>query len=161
LHPFSPLVVFHIVRYLTAPVSTFTQDPTPDLQNYQFKSQDEGFIERAQQIQTRLHNTPYTFAHSQQAQSIGYVSLQEADLQDLAGDIEAREELMILAASMADFMVDLNPASGFGKSVYELATGTNLFSGQELNTFEYGMAAFGVLSLGFSTAAKASHQGWC
>jgi hypothetical protein len=126
-----------------------------NLSHYEFQSKDQDFVGRAKEVQKLLRDRPYRYSFSKDAQDIGFESLRVADEEDLAGDIESREKLLELARGMADLMVGIDPFSGFARSAYELATGTNLFSGQELNDFEYGMAAFGVLSLGFGTAAKA------
>jgi RES domain-containing protein len=126
-----------------------------NLSHYEFQSKDQDFVGRAKEVQKLLRDRPYRYSFSKDVQDIGFESLRVADEEDLAGDIESREKLLELARGMADLMVGIDPFTGFARSAYELATGKNLITGEPLSNFEMGVAAFGLVTLGFGSSAKA------
>ncbi len=61
-----------------------------------------------------------------------------------------------IAKALLDIGLGIDPVTGFGRSTYELFTGTNIVTGEALSKFERGVAFVGVMSLGVSSSARAA-----
>lgn len=68
----------------------------------------------------------------------------------IGGDLESSKQFEEIATAIVDIGLGLLPVVGVGKDVYELFTGKNLVTGEELSTFERGLAAVGILTAGGS-----------
>lgn len=60
-----------------------------------------------------------------------------------------------IAKETADILLGLDPVTGVGRGAYELFTGKNMVTGEDLSKFERSMAALSVLTVGGSNSVKA------
>ncbi|EQC47357.1 pre-toxin TG domain-containing protein [Bacteriovorax sp. Seq25_V] len=74
----------------------------------------------------------------------------------ISGDIDSSKQLEEVATSIVDIGLGLIPVVSIGKDVYELFTGKNLVTKEELSTFERGLAAVGILTAGGSHYIQAA-----
>ncbi len=86
--------------------------------------------------------------HSQKFVEMAESALNLAEQKSAEGDYDSAEELVSVAETALDIALSLTPVVGWAKDVYEVFTGLNLITGEELSKFEYGMAILGAVSGG-------------
>lgn len=68
----------------------------------------------------------------------------------ITGDIKSSKDFEQVANSIIDVALGLTPGVGIAKDVYELVTGENLVTGEELSSFDRILSAVSVVTLGGS-----------
>jgi hypothetical protein len=125
-----------------------TIQPHPD--RYTFVSPPGNFRTEITQQYEDLSRLNPTTEKGQEARELGLSATREADQaysQNFEGDALFYKEI---GKSFLDIAVGMDPVTSFGRSTYELFTGKNLVTGEELSTFERSMAGLNVLSAGTS-----------
>jgi hypothetical protein len=88
------------------------------------------------------------------------VATDEAESSYAGGEVDEGDALVEMGLGLADAAIGFTPGVGWAHDVYQAVTGTNLITGEELDTFDRSMAVLGVMSGGIlskvGTAVKAS-----
>ena len=74
-----------------------------------------------------------------------------ADEYYFAGEESDGDEALNFAKNILDLGLSFTPGVGWGKDVYEAATGRNLVTGEELDDFGRAAAVIGVVTVGFGS----------
>lgn len=86
----------------------------------------------------------------QKIQSVGIKSVELADNAEVAHDIALANYYYSIARSAADVLIGIDPVTGTIRAFYESITGLNMVTGEKLSSFDYGVAVFSVVTLGYT-----------
>lgn len=70
-----------------------------------------------------------------------------------SGDQQEARQYLDAAKKIANFLVGIDPISGFVRSAYEASSGKNMITGESLTSFERSLAVVNLSLLGFSSEA--------
>jgi hypothetical protein len=88
---------------------------------------------------------------------IGYASIRQADVENAVGDGEISASLVSISRTIADVAIGIDPITGTVRSAYELFTGNNLITGEQLTDVERGLALVNLAMIGgFSSFERAA-----
>ncbi|UPK39546.1 pre-toxin TG domain-containing protein [Bradyrhizobium sp. 186] len=105
-----------------------------------YKTSDPKFVGRAEPIRKRLSQVQPLNPTQQEVRDLGNAAIMAASKSWDDQDISTAETQLSIGTMMADLLVGLDPVTGFVRSGYELATGRNFITGEELATWQRVMA---------------------
>ena len=122
---------------------------------YQFHSAPGEFRRELVQQYADLYKINPRGFKRETAKELGLLSTQSADQSYVAGDLQEATLFKEIGKAFLDIAVGLDPATGLGRSTFELFTGRNLITGAQLSAIERSFAFLGVATLGGANTARA------
>lgn len=122
---------------------------------YQFHSAPGEFRRELVQQYADLYKINPRGFQRETAKELGLLSTQSADQSYVAGDLQEATLFKEIGKAFLDIAGGLDPATGLGRSTFELFTGRNLITGAQLSAIERSFAFLGVATLGGANTARA------
>lgn len=117
----------------------------------QWRSVDQAFLRQISDVYFLLKTSEPRTPSEKSLKSLGIESIIAADAAYAYGDTEDAELYFGFAKTASDMLLGLDPVTGTLRSVAEAFTGINIVTGEELSSFERGLAVFGVVTLGYGS----------